>query len=181
MKNNSIISLSLFAGLFAYAAFAGAQSTTSENAANLRAIDSIPANTLVVYPAAHAKHTVYVFTDVDCFYCRKFHHQVPELNAAGVTVKYFAFPREKNSPDYEKMVAVWCSKNKAEALSEAKSGQQVAMGDHCEKAAKIIESHIDLALHLRVDGTPIIFLDNGQMVDGYAPADELLRLLNTES
>ena len=39
------------------------------------------------------RHTVYVFTDITCGYCQRFHRDVAELNSNGVAVRYLAFPR----------------------------------------------------------------------------------------
>jgi thiol:disulfide interchange protein DsbC len=47
----------------------------------------------IEFGAAKAKHTVLVFTDVDCPYCRKFHKEMGELEARGIAVRYLAFPR----------------------------------------------------------------------------------------
>ena len=49
---------------------------------------------MVVYPAeGETKSKDYIFTDVDCGYCRKLHKEVPALNKAGIEVRYLAFPR----------------------------------------------------------------------------------------
>lgn len=63
----------------------------------------------IEFGAEKAKHTVMVFTDVDCPYCRKFREGVGELEARGIAVRYLAFPRagpETNA--WRTMAAVWC-------------------------------------------------------------------------
>ena len=48
---------------------------------------------IIFKPEGESKVIMNVFTDVDCGYCRKFHREVPELNAMGIEVRYLAFPR----------------------------------------------------------------------------------------
>ena len=54
-------------------------------------------------PADKQLKTLYVFTDIDCGYCRKFHRQIAALNNAGISVRYLSFPRTGlDSPSYDK-------------------------------------------------------------------------------
>ncbi|TNE77407.1 MAG: DsbC family protein, partial [Gammaproteobacteria bacterium] len=58
-------------------------------------LSAVAEKDMIVFPAADQRRAfLYVFTDVDCGYCRKLHlESVPELNMAGVEVRYLAFPR----------------------------------------------------------------------------------------
>jgi thiol:disulfide interchange protein DsbC len=40
------------------------------------------------------KGIAYVFTDVDCGYCRKIHNEVPVMNQMGIEIRYLAFPEQ---------------------------------------------------------------------------------------
>ncbi len=53
-----------------------------------------PEKRIVFAPPAPlaAKHTVTVFTDVDCPFCRRFHQQIAEYNAKGIAVDYLFYP-----------------------------------------------------------------------------------------
>ena len=57
------------------------------------AVSKVPTSKMIVYGPEKPKRYVTVFTDIDCGYCRKLHNEVPELNEAGVQVRYLAFPR----------------------------------------------------------------------------------------
>ena len=57
------------------------------------AIALIKEDDMVIFKAEKEEFAITVFTDVDCAYCRKLHKEVPQLNAAGITVRYLAFPR----------------------------------------------------------------------------------------
>ena len=54
------------------------------------AINSVGEDTMIIYKAKINKHTINVFTDIDCGYCRKLHQAVPEYNKLGITVRYLA-------------------------------------------------------------------------------------------
>ena len=61
-------------------------------------LESFPAEDMVVYPAeGDEKASLKVFTDTTCPFCRRLHQEVPELQAAGVAVRYLPFPR--SGPD----------------------------------------------------------------------------------
>src|SRR5678816_3684516 len=47
----------------------------------------------ILFTPAKPKHTILVFTDVDCPYCRKLHGELAQLLARGIAVRYMAFPR----------------------------------------------------------------------------------------
>ena len=79
---------------------------------------------MLVFSPKDPKYTVTVFTDIDCGYCRKLHSQIAEYNRLGIRVRYLFFPR--TGPDTEswhKAEAVWCSKNRNDALTRAKNGE----------------------------------------------------------
>src|SRR3546814_18532861 len=72
------------------------------------------------------KYTVTVFTDEECGYCRQMHGEFAEYNRQGIADQYVAFPRMGlASEDFRKMVAVWCSADRKQALTDAKSDRPV--------------------------------------------------------
>jgi len=77
------------------------------------------------YGPSNPKRVVNIFTDIDCGYCRKLHNEIGQLTAAGVQVRYFAFPRAGlNSPSYAKYTSVWCADDRNAAMDAAKAGMQ---------------------------------------------------------
>ena len=127
--------------------------------------------------AGKIKTTLYVFTDLDCGYCRKLHTEVPALNAAGIAVRYLAFPRSGlKSESYDKAVAVWCAKDPRAALTAAKLGQKPTKAT-CENP---VASQFELGQAIGVQGTPAVFSENGEELGGYLPATELIKLLKEE-
>ncbi len=121
------------------------------------------------------RHVIYIFTDVDCGYCRRLHQEVPKLNQAGVTVRYFAYPRAGLESDaYRLMASVWCADDPRAALTAAKSGASVP-AKTCENPVK---AHFDMGNRIGVQGTPSILLEDGTELGGYAPADQIVQALD---
>lgn len=120
------------------------------------------------------KGMLYVFTDIDCGYCRKLHQEVPQLNAAGITVHYLAFPRSGPAGDtFRKMEDVWCAADRNKALTESKRGAAVPSAPAACKSPVAEQYRLGVALGVR--GTPAIFLQDGSQVGGYIPAAELIK------
>jgi len=123
------------------------------------------------------KATVYVFTDIDCGYCRKLHQEMPELNRLGVAVKYLAYPRSGlNTDSYNKAVSAWCSDNPRQALTQAKSGQPIPE----KTCANPVAKHYYLGQELGINGTPAVIYEDGTLQPGYVPARELANRLGIQ-
>lgn len=121
------------------------------------------------------KRTLYVFTDLDCGYCRKLHKDIKTLTDAGIAVRYMAFPRTGlNSESYNKAVSVWCAADRKQALTDAKSGKNIDP----KTCANPVKDHYRMGEAMGVRGTPAIYLDNGEELGGYVPPSEIIRMLN---
>ena len=122
-----------------------------------------------------SKGEVFVFTDVDCGYCRKFHQEIPRLNELGITVNYLAWPRAgEESQTGEIMSAVWCADDQLAAMTKAKFRDGVL--DPADSTCKTpIAEQLNLGRKLGVRGTPAVFLKDGKQVGGYLPADDLAK------
>lgn len=126
-------------------------------------------------PKGEVKGVLNVFTDVDCGFCQKLHHEMGELNALGIEVRYLAFPRAgENSNSWNKVVSAWCSEDKQEAMNKLKARQHLPM-NLCDDNP--VKEQFELGLKMGVQGTPAIFLENGELISGYRPAPEFARLL----
>ncbi|WP_226664900.1 DsbC family protein [Microbulbifer aggregans] len=131
---------------------------------------------IVFSPKGKPKAHIYVFTDVDCGYCRKLHDDVPELNRRGIEVRYLAFPRAGlNSQGYRKIATAWCADDPNATLTKLKNRENVPL-DVCKNnpvAAqyKLGNESID------VRGTPTIVMEDGTVVPGYLPPDTLVKAL----
>ena len=143
----------------------------------LEAVNDVGEQNMIIFPAKNPRHTVTVFTDVDCTYCRKLHKEIGRYNDLGITVRYLLYPRTgANTPSYYKAVTVWCSENRQDALTRAKSGEALKQRD-CPNP---VMSIMDLGQAVGLQGTPAIILDDGEMVPGYVPPEKLAQALDAE-
>ena len=55
--------------------------------------ETLSEDDFISFKSQNEKHSVTIFTDVDCGYCRKFHNEIEDFNDLGITVNYVAFPR----------------------------------------------------------------------------------------
>lgn len=131
---------------------------------------------LIVYsPEKPAKHWVAVFTDTKCGYCRKFHNDMAQMNAMGIEVRYVAYPAFGGEESHRQMLSAWCSDNPQAAMDTLKSGGSIPTKT-CDKA-KGMEAQFALGRNLGFKGTPGMVLDNGTLVPGWRPPEELARML----
>src|SRR5262245_43543920 len=136
-----------------------------------------PASMIVFKPAnGAAKHTVTIFTDVDCGYCRQFHREIDKVTALGIEVHYLSFPRTgPNTESWAKAEGVWCSKDRNLALTRAKLGGEVPQA---KCGATPVESEYSLGKRIGVRGTPAVFTEKGDYIGGYLPPATLLKRLD---
>ena len=138
-------------------------------------LNTISDSEYIEFSSTKTKNYIYVFTDVDCGYCRKLHRDVPELNSMGIAVRYLAYPRAGvDSIIGEEMRNVWCAENRQKALTTSKNRQPIEV-KICDAP---IARHHALGRELGVTGTPAIFLENGRKLPGYIPPDELYEQIN---
>lgn len=139
-------------------------------------IGSVPESQMLVFGPKEAKHTVTVFTDVDCGYCRKLHSEIAKYNELGIRVRYLFYPRTgPDSESWEKAIAVWCSSNRNDALTRAKKGEALKLAK-CNPNP--VARDYELGHQVGLRGTPAIVLANGDMVAGYLPPAMLAKRLD---
>ncbi|MEN8207082.1 MAG: bifunctional protein-disulfide isomerase/oxidoreductase DsbC [Pseudomonadota bacterium] len=144
------------------------------NGIRLDALNDLGEDKMIIFPAKEQKHTITVFTDIDCGYCRKLHDEMGKYNAEGITVRYLMFPRAGiNSPSYNKAVTVWCSKDQQDAMTRSKSGENLPNAS-CDNPVK---EEYELGQLIGVRGTPAIITEDGAMLPGYVPAARLAKAL----
>ncbi len=147
------------------------------NAARQLAISKLGQSKMIVFKPKITKHMVTIFTDIDCGYCRKLHSEIDQYLAEGITIQYLFFPRAgKGSESYNKAVSVWCSDDRNAALTAAKKDQTLPVKT-CENP---IDEHMQLVNDFRLDGTPTIVSENGNVYPGYLPAKQLFLTLEQE-
>lgn len=151
-----------------------------------KVIDSIDQKYVISFAPkdGKTKHVVTAFTDIDCGYCRKLHKEMKQYNDLGIEMRYVSFPRSgPKTESYYKAVAVWCAKDRNKAMTFAKGGakldqlknlEQVKDAKDCQKA---VDRHLAKAREIGITGTPTLFMENGQIIPGYVPAQRLIQML----
>ena len=130
---------------------------------------------MIIYKAPQEKHVITVFTDITCGYCHKLHEEMSDYNALGITVRYLAFPRQGlQSQTEQDMQAIWCAKDRNNALDDAMGGKGVQPA-----SCKVdISKHYTLGVQFGVNGTPAMVLSNGYVLPGYQGPKELKAFLD---
>ncbi|OOZ42109.1 DsbC family protein [Solemya elarraichensis gill symbiont] len=119
-------------------------------------LDTLSDEEMIIYGKEKAKHTLTVFTDVNCSFCQLFHKKMGEMTAADIRVKYVFLPViTPNS--YENAKSVWCATDRNKALTEAKAGKKLASAT-CDTP---IDKHMEIGRELGISSTPMIFLADG--------------------
>lgn len=134
---------------------------------------------VIVFGKADAPHSVTVFTDISCGYCRVLHSQIEEYNKRGITIRYAAYPRNGHASEvWQQMEKVWCADDRKKALTMAKLDR-----DFESKACTTdqVTEQWQLGRMLGIRGTPAMFTTTGQMFPGYLPPDELAKRLQATS
>ena len=140
----------------------------------LKILADLNQESFIKFKSNNEKTVLTVFTDVECTYCRKFHSEIDEYLANGVSINYLAFPRTGiDSSSYEKMVAAWCSNKKKESITNLKNDIDIEMNS-CENP---VENHFEIGRRIGVTGTPAIITQTGLLLPGYIPANELIGII----
>ncbi|MGI9233174.1 MAG: DsbC family protein [Woeseiaceae bacterium] len=143
----------------------------SRNSARQGMVAGLADDHAIVFTPSEIKHSVTVFTDVDCSYCRKLHSQIDEYLDQGIQVRYVLYPRNgPASTAWTKSEQVWCAKDRNQALTSAKL-DRAFKSSQCD--ASVVSEHYGLGQDIGLSGTPAIVLEDGTLIAGYLPAAQL--------
>lgn len=139
----------------------------------LEQIAQMPESKMLIYAPPDPEHTVTVFTDVNCFFCRQFHHKIDKLLDAGIRVRYMFYPLlGPHSASYHQARAIWCSEDRHAAMDAAMQGQHISSEIDCETP---IAAHYKLAAKtLGLRGTPSIITEDGHLLHADVSMSELI-------
>lgn len=152
------------------------QNNLTENArkkSRLKSLQSISEDKMIIFPAKKPEYTITVFTDVDCGYCKKLQADMAKINDLGISVRYLAFPRTGiNSPTGEKMIKIWCAKDKKQAFHNNLNEGKEVEGSICPNNS--VTAGYELGTAMGVNGTPTMVFEDGTVFPGYLPPEKLL-------
>jgi thiol:disulfide interchange protein DsbC len=146
--------------------------------ARVSSLKKVGLDNMIVFKPKSSKHSLYVFTDIDCGYCRKLHSEIDQYLSEGIEIRYLFFPRAgEGSESYKKAVSVWCADDRNAALTKAKRGEAVE-NRQCDNP---VDRHLTLGTQMGATGTPMLVTEKGNILPGYVPARQLARILAQES
>jgi thiol:disulfide interchange protein DsbC len=146
--------------------------------ARLDALNKVGVDNMVVFKPKTGRHVAYVFTDIDCGYCRKLHSEIDQYLKEGIEIRYLFFPRAgEGSDSYYKAVSVWCAKDRNQALTKAKKGENLERKE-CDNP---VDEHLALGTAMGANGTPMIVTEKGNILPGYVPAAQLSKIFGQEA
>ncbi len=149
-------------------------SEKTRSVARLKILSSLAEKDVIVFSPKQVKYTVTIFTDIDCSVCRRMHEDMAKINQQGIKVRYVAYPRAGiDSESYMKAVSVWCSKDRKDAMTRAKAGENVK-AKSCDNPVK---RHLQAAQEMYIRGTPALILGDGTLLPGYDSVERLVELL----
>jgi thiol:disulfide interchange protein DsbC len=154
-------------------------SEQSRNSARRDVVATIDDGQVIKFSPAEVKHSVTIFTDIECTYCRRLHSQIDEYMSHGIEVRYLLYPRNgPASRSWNTSEDVWCASDRNHALTEAKLDRKI-QSTNCD--ASVIKDHYALGQEVGLSGTPAILLDDGTLIGGYLPPDALNEQLNSKT
>lgn len=154
-------------------------SEQSRNDARREMMASYPEEDMIIFSPDEKKHSISVFTDIDCTFCRRLHNQIDDYLARGIEVRYLLYPRNgPTSPSWAKAEQVWCADDRNEALTLAKRDQEFETHS-CNPA--VVGTHFAMGRDVGLTGTPALVLEDGTLVSGYLPPEQLEQALSAEA
>jgi thiol:disulfide interchange protein DsbC len=115
---------------------------------------------------------VYTFEDPNCSFCKALRAELARMK----DVTIYTFPTPILSQDSaEKSLAAWCSADRTAAWEKLMSGGTLpAIPGGCENPLGKVAA---LAKRLEVTSTPVMFLGNGQRINGFVTVDKIEQAL----
>ena len=154
-------------------------SEASRTEARRDLIATVADDQTIMFSPQEVKHTVTIFTDVECTYCRRLHAQIDDYMALGIEVRYLLYPRNgPSSRSWNTSEEIWCSADRANALTMAKLDRKVS-APACDASA--IQNHYAIGRDVGLNGTPAIVLDDGTLIGGYLAPEQLAAALEKGS
>ncbi len=120
------------------------------------------------------KRKLYVFTDPQCHFCSLLHEELKQIK--DLQVFFFLYPL--NPASYEKAKSIWCSQDRLKALEDVYHGGETKP-PFCNSS--VIDRNVEMGKRLLISSTPTLLLQNGKVIEGYVPLNDLENLLESSS
>jgi len=140
------------------------------------------------YKAENEIGSIVVFTDPSCPFCKRFHKQIPELNAQGISVYNLFYPRQlgaglKGNQKAEHIIRqmdhIWFADDRQRVADDIYDGFRPTKKMNTEgKSPNPVFEHYLLGEISGMRGTPHILLSNGNTLRGYYSAEDIAKYMN---
>ncbi len=152
---------------------------TEERTVQLSKIDwnKLPLDLAIKEVNGTGKRKLAIFSDPDCPYCQMFEQQVaPKLKDTTIYVFLFPLPNHPNSKPYS--LKIWCSSDRAATwTSWMRDKNPLKDAPACDTSG--IDTIYKFGNEVvQIEGTPTLILENGQILPGMLPAEELLQQMD---
>jgi thiol:disulfide interchange protein DsbC len=140
-------------------------------------VKTIPLENSIVMGNPKGVKKLYVFTDPDCPYCRKFHAELKTLvkTAPDVAIYIMPFPLPMHPGAYDKARAILELKSQ-EVLDNAFEGKDVPKPEK-DASKALIDANIKFGNANGITGTPTLVMPDGKIVVGGKDAETLKKML----
>jgi thiol:disulfide interchange protein DsbC len=132
---------------------------------------SIPLKNAILFGPKNAAKKVVVITDPDCPYCRKLHEEMKKVLERRKDVAFYLilYPLPMHKDAYKKVQTILCSRSVV-LLNEAFEGKPLPEPS-C--SSEVVEKSKKLVQKLGFNSTPTLIRQDGTVLSGYRPADQL--------
>jgi thiol:disulfide interchange protein DsbC len=127
-------------------------------------VSKIPIEDAIVITKGSGAKKLFLFTDVDCPFCRKAYEWLK--TQTDYTLYVFLYPLDMHPQAPEKSVKILCDKDSAAALDGAHVDQGPT-GEKCEAGEKLLQKQKNVANEIGINATPVFILDSGVKMSGF--------------
>ncbi|MCP5308721.1 DsbC family protein [Cognatazoarcus halotolerans] len=134
---------------------------------------SLPLDQAIKQVKGNGKRVIATFEDPNCGFCKRLAKELESVD--DITIYTFLYP--VLGPDsLDKSKNIWCAKDKGGAWNDWMLSAKTPASASCDTSA--IQKNTAFGQKHRVNGTPTIFLADGNRIGGFVPAKELERMMS---
>ncbi len=134
--------------------------------------DSLPLERAIKQVRGTGERVLASFEDPNCGYCKRLGKELATLD--DVTLYTFLYPI-LGDDSVTKSRNIWCAEDQAKAWNDWILDNRTPPAAECDSS--VVDANVEYGRALRINGTPTMFLGNGQRIGGYLPAAQLNQAL----
>lgn len=138
--------------------------------------DSLPLERAIKQVRGSGKRVLVSFEDPNCGYCKRLGKELAGVD--DVTIYTFLYPI-LGEDSVRKSRNIWCAQDQAKAWNAWILDNKTPEVAECDSS--VVDANVELGRALRINGTPTMFLADGQRIGGYRPADQIEQALDVVS